>query len=63
MLFTVKGRTTGKEITIETDYDSFLYQFYGCDEEPVQNENGAYIVDDESIEATIKEFPDVIVKE
>jgi len=59
MAFTVKGRKNGKTITVECDYDSFLLQFYGCDEEPVM-EDGVYIVDDETIESTIKEYPEVL---
>lgn len=59
MLFTVKGRNAGKEITIESDYDSFLSQFYGDTEEPFM-EDGVYIVDDETIESTIKEYPEVV---
>jgi len=61
MYYTVKGRNTGKEITIKSDYDSFLIQFYGCDEEPEQDVEGRYIVDDESIESTIGEYPETII--
>ncbi len=60
MLFTVRGRNFGQEITVESDYDAFLSQFYGCDEEPVVMEDGVYIVDDETIVSTLKEYPEVI---
>ena len=56
--FTVRGQS-GKEITVECDYDSFLLQFYGSDEQPME-ENGVYIVDDETIESTIKEYPEIL---
>lgn len=63
MLFTVKGKTAGKTITIESNYDSFLSQFYGCDEQPEMTADGEYLVDDETIEATLSEYPEVIVTE
>lgn len=63
MLFTIKGKVTGKTVIIESDYDSFLNQFYGCDEQPEITENGEYIVDDASLETTLREYPGVIVSE
>ncbi len=58
--FKIKGRTQGKVIVVDCDYDSFLSQFYGCDEQPERDQNGVYIVDDESIEATLRDYPEVV---
>jgi len=60
-LFEVKGRSTGKTITVKCDYDSFLSQFYGLDEP--EEVDGVYMVDDKTIESTIKEYPEVVVGE
>jgi hypothetical protein len=71
MSFTVKGRESGKMYEVSTDsYNNFVNVFYGSKdieqedgfhEFDHEDKNGVYMVDDDSIETVIHEFPHLIM--